>query len=241
MPPTASAPGGGLQHGHRVGHCPARPATLLPIVGVRASLAGQPAPAPARRRDGHAQHAGQRPLRTLADSQIFFFAPQPCDGLADVIEQDDAAHPDAVPSQYTAALGPFGTEPGQSTRWFWAAPTIPLRRRCCAAWGPRGCTCWIPVTRGAADAQRPLCCNGLLAACESGRLTYRSTGDPCGQLDRRARWLDVRQTPERLPPARHGHAGRPPSSTAQAPRTNSSAVDKMAGAVVAPVAQVMAP
>jgi len=89
----------------------------LPIVGVEPAL--KPAVALSRtRRIGvlatrgtlasdkfRVLHAG---LRAQAE-----FVLQPCDGLADAIENRDAASIAALCERYTQALGEFGTQPGQ--------------------------------------------------------------------------------------------------------------------------------
>ncbi len=168
---------------------------LLPIVGVEPALK----PAAALTRTGRVGVMATRGtlasdrLRTLADSleDRTHFALQPCDGLADAIEQDDAPRIQTLCQQYTAALGPFGAEPGQidtlvlgCTHYPFAAQV--LRRLV----GPHVhmLDTGDPVAR---QTRNVLSHNGLLAARESGRLTLRSTADAATLHRAAARWLDL--------------------------------------------------
>lgn len=89
----------------------------LPLVGVEPALK----PAAALSRTGRIGVMATRgtvastKLRTLHDSlkgQAEFIL-QPCDGLADAIQNHDLARVRALCEQYTRAMGPFGSQAGQ--------------------------------------------------------------------------------------------------------------------------------
>ena len=89
----------------------------LPLVGVEPALK----PAVALSKTGRIGVMGTRvtmtsaKLRALHDSlkgQAEFIL-QPCDGLADAIQNHDAARIRALCAQYTQAIGPFGKQAGQ--------------------------------------------------------------------------------------------------------------------------------
>ncbi|EJL82492.1 glutamate racemase [Polaromonas sp. CF318] len=89
----------------------------LPLVGVEPAL--KPAVALSRtRRIGVMATRGtvaSAKLRTLHDTlkdQAEFIL-QPCDGLADAIQNHDVARVRALCEQYTRAMGPFGNQAGQ--------------------------------------------------------------------------------------------------------------------------------
>ncbi|MDP1531789.1 MAG: glutamate racemase [Rhodoferax sp.] len=89
----------------------------LPIIGV------EPALKPAMTLS-HTGHIGVMATRGTLNSQKFKtllaglaggpaqFICQPCDGLADAIERHDTEQTTALCTQYTQALGRFGTQPG---------------------------------------------------------------------------------------------------------------------------------
>ncbi|SFU55441.1 glutamate racemase [Polaromonas sp. YR568] len=89
----------------------------LPLVGVEPALK----PAVALSKTGRIGVMATRgtvqssKLRALHDSlkgQAEFIL-QPCDGLADAIQNHDVARINALCGQYTQAIGPFGNQPGQ--------------------------------------------------------------------------------------------------------------------------------
>ncbi len=89
----------------------------LPIIGVEPAL--KPAVARSQtRRVGVMATRGtlaSAKFRALLDSlhgQSEFIC-QPCDGLADAIERQDAIKTEALCADYTRAMGEFGTQPGQ--------------------------------------------------------------------------------------------------------------------------------
>ncbi len=88
----------------------------LPIVGI------EPALKPAVKHS-QTQHIGVLATRGTLGSEKFrlllqslqgqaHFVLQPCDGLADAIERDDATKIAAACAQFTGAMGRFGTNPG---------------------------------------------------------------------------------------------------------------------------------
>ncbi|HSV51518.1 MAG TPA: glutamate racemase [Burkholderiaceae bacterium] len=89
----------------------------LPLVGVEPALKPAVALSKTRRIGVMATRVtvGSAKLRNLHDSlkDQAEFVLQPCDGLADAIQNDDAAQISALCAQYTRALGPFGMQPGQ--------------------------------------------------------------------------------------------------------------------------------
>lgn len=168
----------------------------MPLVGVEPALK----PAAARTRTGAVGVMATRStlasrkfaaLQASLAGQARFFL-QPCDGLADAIEQQDATKIIALCAEYTRALGRFGSTPG-------AVDTLVL-----------GCTHYpfaADVLRGlvgpevelmetgepvARQTGRLLAAAGLQAARASGGLTLRSTGSPAALDALRAsaaRWL----------------------------------------------------
>ena len=89
----------------------------LPLVGVEPAL--KPAVTLSKTRcigvmatRGTVNSAKFRALRDSLKDQAEFIL-QPCDGLADAIQNGDAAQTRALCGRYAAAIGPFGTETGQ--------------------------------------------------------------------------------------------------------------------------------
>lgn len=89
----------------------------LPIVGIEPAL--KPAAASSR-----TKHIGVLATRGTLNSEKFrallaslqdqaHFVVQPCDGLADAIERDDAIKTEALCAQFTRAVGRFGTQSGE--------------------------------------------------------------------------------------------------------------------------------
>jgi glutamate racemase len=89
----------------------------LPLVGVEPALKPAVALSKTRRIGVMATRVtvGSAKLRALHDSlkgQAEFIL-QPCDGLADAIQNHDVAQMSALCAQYTQAIGPFGGQTGQ--------------------------------------------------------------------------------------------------------------------------------
>jgi glutamate racemase len=89
----------------------------LPLVGVEPALKPAVALSKTRRIGVMATRVtvASAKLRALHDSlkDQAEFVLQPCDGLADAIQNNDAAQIAALCALYTQAIGPFGTQPGQ--------------------------------------------------------------------------------------------------------------------------------
>ena len=137
----------------------------LPIVGIEPAL--KPAAS-----NSKTKHIGVLATRGTLNSEKFrallaslqdqaHFVVQPCDGLADAIERDDAIKTEALCAYFTRAMGQFGLNPGEMDtlvlgcthypfasvrRWcFWrAVPRLP---------GKPG-ACWRPVPGWQRKARR---------------------------------------------------------------------------------------
>ena len=167
----------------------------LPLVGVEPALK----PAATLTHTGHVAVMATR--GTLGSSKFAAlhaslagqarFTLQPCDGLAESIEQDDATKIVALCTRYTGLMGRFGTGPG-------ALDTLVL-----------GCTHYpfaAEVLRGlvgpdvqvvetgdpvARQTKRLLAAAGLLSLRARGQLVLLSTGSTDALQAAAARWLDV--------------------------------------------------
>jgi glutamate racemase len=165
----------------------------LQLVGVEPALK----PAAALTRTGHVGvmatrgTLGSRKFGALHDSLAgqARFVLQPCDGLADAIEHADAARTLELCTAYLAAMGRFGTGPGNMdtlvlgcTHYPFAADA--LRRLI----GPdvRLVETGEPVAR---QTWRLLAAEGLLAGRAQGRLTLLSSGTASALQAAAARWL----------------------------------------------------
>jgi glutamate racemase len=168
----------------------------LPLVGVEPAL--KPAVSLSKtRRIGVMATRGtvnSAKLRALHDSlkDQAEFVLQPCDGLADAIQNHDAAQVAALCTRYTQAIGAFGAQPGQ-------ADTLVLGCTHYAfAWdelqalvgpGVRLIETGEPVarqTRRLLEASRPAEPNGL-----PGRTELLSTGSLPALQVAAARWLGL--------------------------------------------------
>ena len=174
----------------------------MPLVGVEPALK----PAAARTRTGAVGVMATRSTlasrkfaalhASLAGQARFFL--QPCDGLADAIEQQDATKIIALCAEYTRALGRFGSTPGAvdtlvlgCTHYPFAADVLrglasPVRVKMLKV---ELMETGEPVAR---QTGRLLAAAGLQAARASGGLTLRSTGSPAALDALRAsaaRWL----------------------------------------------------
>ena len=166
----------------------------LPLVGVEPALKPAVALSNTRRIGVMATRVtvGSAKLRALHDSlkdQAEFIL-QPCDGLADAIQNGNAEQVRALCAQYTQAIGPFGTLPGQ-------ADTLVLGCTHYAfAWdelqalvgpGVRLIETGVPVAR---QTRRLLETAGELRTdVAPGRMTLLSTGDKAALEAAARRWL----------------------------------------------------
>ena len=119
------------------------------------------------------------------------FVQQPCDGLAEAIEHADAAKIQALCAEYTATMGPFGTQAGQidtlvlgCTHYPFAADVL----RSLVGAEVQLVDTGEPVAR---QTQRLLASAGLLAARAHGQLTLLGTGPTHALQAAAARWLAV--------------------------------------------------
>lgn len=172
----------------------------LPIIGVEPALR----PAIALSQTGH---IGVMATRGTLNSQKFRtllagladqaqFICQPCDGLADAIERNDTAQIIALCTQYTGAMGRFGTQPGD-------IDTLVL-----------GCTHYPFASQGLQSLVGPkvqLVDNGEPVARQTRRMLVRpssvaspgqcllfSTGDPATLQSAARRWLGLDVPVKRL-------------------------------------------
>lgn len=168
----------------------------LPLVGVEPALKPAVALSKTRRIGVMATRVtvGSAKLRALHDSlkdQAEFIL-QPCDGLADAIQNDDAAQVRALCARYTQAIGAFGTHPGQ-------ADTLVLGCTHYAfAWdelqalvgpGVRLIETGVPVAR---QTRRLLEAAGELRSGGSpGRVTLLATGDQAALEAAARRWISL--------------------------------------------------
>ena len=173
----------------------------LPIVGVEPAL--KPATALSRtRRIGVMATRGtlaSAKFRTLLDSlkTQAEFVLQACDGLADAIENDDAARTIALCEAYVGALGRFGERPGEIDTLVLGCTHYPFaQEQLRALVGP---PVHLVETGGAVARQtrRLLDTAGRLKATGAGSVCLLSTGDLDLLRRSAARWLEA-------PPLRHG-------------------------------------
>lgn len=176
----------------------------LPLVGVEPALK----PAVALSQTGRIGVIGTRgtltsaKVRTLHDSlkSQADFVLQPCDGLADAIQNDDTAQIAALCERYTRALGPFGTQAGQIDTLVLGCTHYPFAQQVLQPLvgdAVRLIETGEPVAR---QTRRLLEAGGLLRArgpgAAAGRVTLLTTGEPA-QLEAAAqRWLGLGTGPE---------------------------------------------
>ncbi len=181
----------------------------LPIVGIEPAL--KPAVALTRTGTvgvmatrGTLSSAKFRGLQASLENQARFVL-QRCDGLADAIERSDATKIEALCSNYTGAMGQFGSMPGAMDVLVLGCTHYPfasdvLQRL--VGEDVRLLEGGAPVAR---QTRRRLAEHGLLhpelALADSGTPLLRAytTGIPAGLQDALARWLDIRlavNTPE---------------------------------------------
>ena len=130
-------------------------------------------------------------FRALHDSlkQQADFRVQPCDGLADAIENHDSARTLALCRQYTGALGTFGAAAGEIDTLVLGCTHYPFAQeplRALLGSSVQLVETGQPVAR---QTRRLLEATGKLNRNGAGTVTYLSTGD-LSQLQRSAaRWL----------------------------------------------------
>jgi glutamate racemase len=169
----------------------------LPIVGVEPGL--KPAAAASQtKRVGVIGTRGtvtsakfdalQRGLQDQAD-----FIVQPCDGLADAINRSVASGDDsktiALCAQYTSAMGPFGTQPGEiDTLVLGCTHYVFVQAQLAALVGPQVqiLSTGEPVAR---RTQHLLAQAGSLNTTGPGRVALLTTGDPAVLQAAAQRWL----------------------------------------------------
>ena len=153
----------------------------LPIVGVEPALK----PALALTRTGRIGVMATRGTLASAKFRALHealkgraeFLLQPCDGLADAIENHDGPKIIALCTRYTGALGRFGTAPGEIDTLVLGCTHYPFAKqqlRALLGAGVRMVETGEPVAR---HARRLLEAAGLLMADGAGTVTYLSTGD----------------------------------------------------------------
>jgi glutamate racemase len=165
----------------------------LPIVGVEPALK----PALALTRTGRIgvmatrgtlASAKFRALHQSLDFQADFVL-QPCDGLADAIEGNDAARIQDLCRKYTREMGSFGAEEGEIDTLVLGCTHYPFARdtlQALVGTEVKMVDTGEPVAR---QAHRLLEAAGLLAAGGTGALETISTGDLAALQAAVARWL----------------------------------------------------
>lgn len=167
----------------------------LPLIGVEPAL--KPAVALSKTRRvgvigtrGTLASAKVRMLRdSLKDQAEFVF--QPCDGLADAIQNDDTAQIATLCARYMEALGPFGTQSGQIDTLVLGCTHYPFAQHVLQALVGETVQL-IETGEPVARQTRRLLQAGMLLKNEgTGSVTLLTTGEP-GQLrSAAARWLSL--------------------------------------------------
>ncbi|UUZ73666.1 glutamate racemase [Polaromonas sp. P1(28)-8] len=165
----------------------------LPLVGVEPAL--KPAVALSKTRRvgviGTRGTLASAKVRTLHDSlkDQAEFVFQPCDGLADAIQNDDMAQIATLCARYMEALGPFGTQSGQIDTLVLGCTHYPFAQRVLQALAGETVQL-IETGEPVARQTRRLLEAGMLLKNEGmGSVTLLTTGEP-GQLkSAAARWL----------------------------------------------------
>lgn len=170
----------------------------LPIVGVEPALK----PALALTRTGRIGVLATRGtlasakfaslLQSLPDHQAQFLL-QPCDGLADAIENHDEARIDALCHRYTGELGSFGSGAGEIDTLVLGCTHYPFAQDTLRALlGPsvQIVETGLPVAR---QTRRVLDAAGLLrpGTAAGSTVRYLSTGDEALLRRSAARWLGI--------------------------------------------------
>lgn len=172
----------------------------LPIIGVEPALK----PAIAQSQTGR---IGVMATRGTLNSQKFkalldglapqaHFICQPCDGLADAIERNDAAQIHALCAHYTRAIGHFGTEPGEVDTLVLGCTHYPFASQILQALvGPR-----VHLVDNGEPVARQ---TGRMLGSPSldsrpGQCQLFSTGDPVTLQNAAKRWLGLDVMVQRL-------------------------------------------
>lgn len=125
-------------------------------------------------------------LKELAE-----FIPQPCDGLAAAIENDDEDRVRELCERYAAASGPFGDGAGQIDTLVLGCTHYPFALPHLAhAAGPRVqfVETGVPVSR---QARRLLAAKALLNDAGAGAVQWETSGDPQALRSAAGRWLGL--------------------------------------------------
>ena len=165
----------------------------LPIIGVEPALR----PAITLSQTGR---IGVMATRGTLNSQKFkalldgmvpqaHFICQPCDGLADAIERNDAARINALCAQYTRAMGHFGTEPGDIDTLVLGCTHYPFASQVLQAQvGPR--VHLVDTGEPVARQTRRLLTSPSMDS-RPGQCQLFSTGDPATLQVAARRWLGL--------------------------------------------------
>jgi glutamate racemase len=167
----------------------------LPLVGVEPAL--KPAVALSKTRRvgviGTRGTLASAKVRTLHDSlkDQAEFVFQPCDGLADAIQNDDMTQIATLCARYMEALGPFGTQSGQIDTLVLGCTHYPFAQHVLRALVGETVQL-IETGEPVARQTRRLLEVGMLLKNEGmGGVTLLTTGEP-GQLkSAAARWLSL--------------------------------------------------
>ncbi|MDP3798414.1 MAG: glutamate racemase [Polaromonas sp.] len=167
----------------------------LPLVGVEPAL--KPAVALSKTRRvgviGTRGTLASAKVRTLHDSlkDQAEFVFQPCDGLADAIQNDDTAQIATLCARYIEVLGPFGTQSGQIDTLVLGCTHYPFAQHVLQALVGETVQL-IETGEPIARQTRRLLEAGMLLKNEGmGSVTLLTTGEP-GQLrSAAARWLSL--------------------------------------------------
>lgn len=167
----------------------------LPLVGVEPAL--KPAVALSKTRRvgviGTRGTLASAKVHTLHDSlkDQAEFVFQPCDGLADAIQNDDMAQITTLCARYMEALGPFGTQSGQIDTLVLGCTHYPFAQHVLQALVGETVQL-IETGEPVARQTRRLLEAGMLLKNEGmGSVTLLTTGEP-GQLrSAAARWLSL--------------------------------------------------
>ena len=132
-------------------------------------------------------------VRTLHDSlkDQAEFVLQPCDGLADAIQNDDAPQIAALCARYMRELAPFGTDSGQIDTLVLGCTHYPFAQHVLQSLvgeQVRLIETGEPVAR---QTRRLVGAAGLLKAEGQGRVDLLTTGSPAALHAAAARWLGL--------------------------------------------------
>lgn len=167
----------------------------LPLVGVEPAL--KPAAAVSKTRRigvlGTRGTLASAKVRTLHDSlkeqAEFIFVP--CDGLADAIQNNDAAQIAQLCARYIQTLGPCGREEGQIDTLVLGCTHYPFAQHELALHVGEGVHMIETGEPVARQTRRLLEAAGLLKVGGEGRITLRATGSQQGLEAAAQRWLQL--------------------------------------------------